>query len=101
MFRGITATAPGFFAPQGRHIRIAPSVKDLNDRLASFHWDGLKITNLEMETSAIYGLARIMGHNALTVCLIIANRADGTFLNEYHDRMRNAIVQIMDRVIGE
>ena len=94
--KGITATAPGFYAPQGRHIRIAPSVKDLNERLASFQWDGLKITNLEMETSAIYGLSRIMGHEALTVCLIIANRADGTFLNDYHDKMRDTIASIMD-----
>jgi uridine phosphorylase len=96
--RGITATAPGFYAPQGRHIRIAPSVKDLNERLASFSWDGLKITNLEMETSAIYGLSKIMGHNALTVCLIIANRADGTFLNEYHKQMHDTIVNIMERM---
>lgn len=96
--RGITATAPGFYAPQGRHIRIAPSVKDLNERLASFCWEGLKITNLEMETSAIYGLSKIMGHNALTVCLIIANRADGTFLNEYHKQMHDTIVNIMERI---
>lgn len=97
--QGITATAPGFYAPQGRHIRIAPSIPDLNEKLASFQWDGLKVTNLEMETSAIYGLSRIMGHNALTVCLIIANRADGTFLNDYHDKMKDAIVKIMDSMI--
>lgn len=96
--QGITATAPGFYAPQGRNIRIAPSIPDLNEKLASFQWDGLKVTNLEMETSAIYGLARIMGHNALTVCLIIANRADGTFLNDYHSQMRDTIVGIMDRM---
>lgn len=96
--KGITATAPGFYAPQGRHIRIAPSIKDLNEKLASFEWDGLKVTNLEMETSAIYGLSKIMGHNALTVCLIIANRADGTFLNEYHSQMRETIVKLMERM---
>ena len=97
--QGITATAPGFYAPQGRHIRIAPSIKDLNEKLASFEWDGLKVTNLEMETSAIYGLSKIMGHNALTVCLIIANRADGTFLNDYHSQMRDTIVNIMERMV--
>lgn len=96
--KGITATAPGFYAPQGRHIRIAPAVKDLNEKLAAFRWDGLKVTNLEMETSAIYGLAKIMGHNALTVCLIIANRADGTFINDYHGLMRDTIVKIMERM---
>lgn len=94
--QGITATAPGFYAPQGRHIRIAPALPDLNEKLATFQWNGLKVTNLEMETSAIYGLSRIMGHNALTVCLIIANRADGTFLNDYHVQMRETIVKIMD-----
>ena len=51
-----------------------------------------------METSAIYGLAKIMGHNALTVCLIIANRADGTFINDYHGLMRDTIVKIMERM---
>ncbi|MBQ6238157.1 MAG: nucleoside phosphorylase [Bacteroidales bacterium] len=96
--RGITATAPGFYAPQGRHIRIAPAVKDLNEKLATFHWDGLKVTNLEMETSAIYGLSKLLGHNALTVCLIIANRADGTFLNSYYDQMHKTVTTIMDRI---
>ncbi len=94
--QGITATAPGFYAPQGRTIRIAPAIPDLNERLASFTWDGLKVTNLEMETSAIYGLSRIMGHNALTVCLIIANRADGTFLNDYHNQMKDTIVRMLE-----
>ncbi|MCR4829619.1 MAG: nucleoside phosphorylase [Bacteroidales bacterium] len=98
MVHGITATAPGFYAPQGRNIRIAPAIANLNETLASFAWDGLKVTNLEMETSAIYGLSKVMGHNALTVCLIIANRADGTFLNEYHDQMRDTIVKIMERM---
>ena len=97
--KGITATAPGFYAPQGRHIRIAPAVKDLNEKLATFNWDGLKVTNLEMETSAIYGLSALMGHNALTVCLIIANRADGTFINDYHQLMKDSIVRIMDRCV--
>lgn len=99
MTLGITATAPGFYAPQGRNIRIAPSIKDLNEKLSAFKWDGLKVTNLEMETSAIYGLSALMGHNALTVCLIIANRADGTFLNEYHDLMKNSITKIMDSLL--
>ena len=96
--KGITATAPGFYAPQGRHIRIAPSVKDLNEKLATFSWNGLKVTNLEMETSAIYGLSKLLGHNALTVCLIIANRADGTFLNSYYDQMHQTVTTIMNRM---
>ena len=98
MHHGITATAPGFYAPQGRNIRIAPAVADINEKLASFEWDGLHVTNLEMETSAIYGLSALMGHNALTVCLIIANRADGTFISDYHPQMRQAIQTIMQRL---
>lgn len=96
--KGITATAPGFYAPQDRHIRIAPAVKDFIERLASFQWDGLKVTNLEMETSAIYGLSKLLGHNALTVCLIIANRADGTFLSDYSEQMYKTVKTIMDRI---
>lgn len=98
MHKGITVTAPGFYAPQGRNLRIAPSIPDLNEQLATFSWNGLPVTNLEMETSAIYGMGRIMGHNALTICLIIANRADGTFLNDYHDLMKEAIRTIMKRL---
>lgn len=98
MHHGITATAPGFYAPQGRALRIEPSIEDLNEKLATFEWGGCKLTNLEMETSAIYGLASIMGHQALTVCLIIANRADGTFLNDYHKEMKDTIVKVMERL---
>lgn len=96
MHHGITATAPGFYAPQGRALRIEPSIENLNDKLASFEWGGCKLTNLEMETSAIYGLASIMGHEALTICLIIANRADGTFLNDYHREMKETIGRVLN-----
>ncbi|MDO4217058.1 MAG: nucleoside phosphorylase [Bacteroidales bacterium] len=98
MHRGITATAPGFYAPQGRHVRIAPSVSDLNERLQSFRYGEYKITNFEMECSAIFGLSKVMGHNALTVCLIIANREDGTFISDYHDAMRTALGTVMERL---
>lgn len=98
MFQGITATAPGFYAPQGRDIRLHPSIEGLNDKLAAFSYKGTKLTNLEMETSAIYGFAKLMGHNALTVCLIIANRPNGDFLNDYHPQMRATIEKILDRL---
>lgn len=101
MHQGITATAPGFYAPQGRAIRFAPRIKDLNERLATFEWEGTRLTNLEMETSGIYGMARMCGHQALTVCLIIANRADGTFLNDYHDQMKDTLVTVMERLAGK
>jgi len=98
MHHGITATAPGFYAPQGRHVRIAPSIEDLNERLAAFQFEGTKLTNLEMETSAIYGMSSMMGHNALTICLIIANRPTGKFLNDYHQPMAELIEKVIDRL---
>ena len=98
MHIGITVTAPGFYGPQGRHIRLAPSIDHLNERLASFAWNGTPVTNLEMETSAIYGFARSLGHEALTVCLIIANRPAGTFLNDYHSQMHQTIGTVLERL---
>lgn len=98
MHIGITVTAPGFYGPQGRHIRLAPSIDHLNERLASFAWKGTPVTNLEMETSAIYGFARSLGHEALTVCLIIANRPAGTFLNDYHSQMHQTIGTVLERL---
>ena len=98
MVHGITVTAPGFYGPQGRNIRLTPSVENLNERLAEFSWDGTQVTNLEMETSAIYGFARALGHEALTVCLIIANRPKGTFLNDYHQPMKETIAIVMERL---
>ena len=98
MVHDITVTAPGFYGPQGRNIRLTPSVENLNERLAEFSWDGTQVTNLEMETSAIYGFARALGHEALTVCLIIANRPKGTFLNDYHQPMKETIALVMERL---
>lgn len=98
MHTGITVTAPGFYGPQGRHIRLAPSIENLNEKLARFSWDGTPVTNLEMETSAIYGFAQALGHRALTVCLIIANRPAGTFLNDYHPAMKQTIATIIERL---
>ena len=98
MVHGITVTAPGFYGPQGRNIRLTPSVENLNERLAEFSWDGTQVTNLEMETSAIYGFSRALGHEALTVCLIIANRPKGTFLNDYHQPMKETIALVMERL---
>ena len=99
MHQGITATAPGFYGPQGRTVRLHPAVDDLNERLASFGWNDVKVTNLEMETSAIYGFSHLLGHEALTVCLIIANRPKGTFLNDYHTQMRELVGTVVERMV--
>lgn len=76
---GITATALGFYGPQGRFLRLRPNPFDINEKLASFEHHGHRITNFEMETSGIYGLAAMMGHEALSVNCIVANRALGEF----------------------
>ncbi len=96
--QGITVTAPGFYGPQGRTIRLHPAIDNLNEKLASFNWHNVKVTNLEMETSAIYGFSHMLGHEALTVCLIIANRPNGTFLNDYHPQMRQLLGTIVERL---
>ena len=98
MHHGITATAPGFYGPQGRTIRLHPAIDDLNEKLASFSYNNLPVTNLEMETSAIYGFSHLLGHQALTVCLIIANRPRGTFLNDYHPQMRQLVGTVVERL---
>lgn len=99
MHHGITVTAPGFYGPQGRNIRLQASIPLLNERLAEFSWNGTPVTNLEMETSAIYGFANALGHEALTVCLIIANRPTGQFLNDYHDQMRQILGTVVEAMI--
>ena len=96
---GITVTAPGFYGPQGRNIRLAPSIVDLNEKLATFSWKGTRVTNLEMETSAIFGFANALGHRAMTVCLIVANRPAGTFLNDYHTPMKAAIGRVVEGLV--
>lgn len=108
MHHGITATAPGFYGPQGRAIHLHPSIEGLNEKLASFRYEvggrkseaisELRITNLEMETSAIFGFSHLLGHDALTVCLIIANRPKGTFLNDYHTQMCELVGTVVERL---
>ncbi len=79
VFQGITATAGGFYGPQGRVLRLALEDATLNHKIDSFKFIENRITNLEMETSAIYGLSKLMGHKAVSMNAIIANRANGTF----------------------
>lgn len=98
MYHGITVTAPGFYGPQGRTVRLHPSIDNLNEKLATFSYNGTPVTNLEMETSAIFGFSHLLGHEALTVCLIIANRPQGTFLNDYHPQMRELVGTVVERL---
>lgn len=98
MRKGVTITAPGFFGPQGRKVRAALKYPDLNRMLEMFEYQGYKITNMEMECSAIYGLGNILGHRPLTVCLIIANRVTGQFMENYHEQMAELSRKVLDRL---
>jgi uridine phosphorylase len=77
--KGFTATNVGFYGPQGRVLRLAIEDEQLNDKLANFNYNGMAITNLEMETAGIYGISKLLGHRALSMNAIIANRATGEF----------------------
>ena len=79
VYKGMTATAGGFYGPQGRILRLPLQDKGLNNKIDSFNYNEIRVTNLEMETSAIYGLCKLLGHNAVSMNAIIANRANGTF----------------------
>jgi uridine phosphorylase len=81
--KGITISAPGFYAPQGRHLRLETFDSEINDKLSHFNFMGRTISNYEMESSAIYGLSGLLGHKALTICVIIGNRVTGEFINDY------------------
>jgi uridine phosphorylase len=96
--RGITLTAPGFYAPQGRQLRLKVSDNTIINRASQFHYNGFKVTNFEMETSALYALSAMLGHKALTVCDIIANRITGDFNPNYKVSMKKLIKEMLDRI---
>ncbi len=98
MKQGMTATAPGFYGPQGREVRLPVARPDMNDLFQSFKYDQYQITNLEMETSALYGLSKAMGHQALTICVAIANRATKQFSKDYHPAMNQLIDTVLERL---
>lgn len=98
MVRGITVACGGFFGPQGRRLRIPLADPHQNEKLESFEYGGFRITNLEMESSAVAGLARLMGHRATTVCMVIANRRAKNADTDYHTPMKQLITLILDRI---
>jgi uridine phosphorylase len=95
---GVTISAPGFYGPQGRELRLPLAHPQLNEKIESFSHKGLRITNFEMESSAIYGLSKLLGHQALTVCLIIANRVTLTANENYRDEMRKLIEKVLAKL---
>lgn len=101
MDHGITISANGFYGPQGRDLRARLAFTELNDKLIAFRYDSLRITNFEMEASAIYGLSKILGHRALTVCLIIANRERKEFIQNYKSKMEMLIELSLNNIINQ
>lgn len=97
--RGITATAPGFYGPQGRKLRLDVVVPDIIDRLQGFEYQGKKIQNLEMETSALFGLSKLLGHEALTICVAIANRHHQGFNPDYKKAIKKMIELVLEKLV--
>ncbi len=97
--KGITVAAHGFYGPQGRQIRARLAYPDLNKKLQSFRFANLRTTNFEMESSALYGLSQVLNHEALTVCLIIANRMTGEFLGDYSSQIKDLIDKTLNSII--
>lgn len=100
LLSGITATAPGFYGPQGRTLRLSPRIEDLNQRLESFEYNGLRISNFEMESSALYGLSALLGHNALTICVAIANRHHKEYSKNSKTHIGLLIKHVLDCFAG-
>lgn len=98
IFKGVTATAGGFYGPQGRVLRLPLEDSKLNSKIDSFTYKGMKISNFEMETSVIYGLSKLLGHNALSLNAIIANRANGTFSENPKQVVEGLIEYALDKL---
>ena len=98
MEQGVTVTAPGFYAPQGRQVRAKNAVPDLVNQLNTFRHHGLRITNLEMETAGIYALAKVLSHKALSVNAILASRVNFEFSKDRAAVVNTAIKMVLDQL---
>lgn len=97
--KGLTGTAGGFYGPQGRILRLDIQDRELNHKMDTFSHNGTRMTNLEMETSAIYGLSKLLGHNALSLNAIVANRANGTFSEDPYEAVNELIEYTLNKFI--
>lgn len=98
MVRGNTISAVGFYGPQGREVRMSLANPDLNRRIEAFDFGGRRITNYEMESAPLQGLGRMMGHKAMTVCSIIANRFNNDANPNYKSGIRDLIATVLERI---
>ncbi|MBR2249167.1 MAG: phosphorylase, partial [Prevotella sp.] len=98
MVRGVTIACGGFFGPQGRELRIPLADPKQNEKIMAFEHNGMRITNFEMEGSAVAGLSRLMGHKAMTCCMVIANRVAGRANPNYKNSIETLIELVLDRL---
>ena len=100
LYKGMTGTAGGFYGPQGRVLRLPLQDANLNSKLDNFSYKDFRITNFEMETSMIYGLSKLLGHEALSLNAIIANRANGTFSKTPKETIERLIKYTLERIVN-
>lgn len=98
VFSGVTATAIGFYGPQGRVLRLSLQDPDLNKKIDAFNYNGFRVTNMEMETSAIYGLSKLLGHHACSMNAIIANRANLTYSSDQYKTIESLISYTLEHL---
>ena len=97
MLRGYTIAAVGFYAPQGREVRLKLKDPDLNEKIESFRYEGRPITNFEMESACLQGMAKLLGHKAMTVCCIIAQRRAEEANTDYKPSVKRLVETVLDR----
>lgn len=98
--KGLTATAGGFYGPQGRVLRLPLEDESLNSKMDNFNFNGVRITNFEMETAVIYGMSKLLGHHALSLNAIIANRANGTFSKDPGLTIERLITYTLNKLVS-
>ena len=98
MVKGITCACGGFYGPQGREVRLAIQDPDQNEKIEAFEYDGLRICNFEMESSALAGLASLLGHKAMTCCIVVANRYNKEMNTEYKSSITDLIELVLERI---
>jgi uridine phosphorylase len=98
--KGITITAPGFYGPQGREIRLKAAYPKLNDRISAFRYKEQRVINFEMETSALYAMGKMLGHNTITICSILANRTKQTYSRKPKETIKKLIKHLLGRLSG-
>lgn len=98
MVKGVTISAVGFYGPQGREIRLPIASPGINQRIESFEYQGRKITNYEMESAPLAGFSKLLGHKAVTVCSVVANRVAKNSSTEYKSAMKDLIYKVLERI---